>query len=127
MKLNTKVIGLVLGALVLLPGCYHIPQYKSHSFQFLHDECTYQETKHNIIVKAKILDKYDTEELFKTYSNKLFNKLSQPQIQVIYFSIHNLSANSYILPSSNGIDLNLISYEQINAKLRTNTSLKKRC
>lgn len=119
-----KKIGLLLLAgLVILPGCYRVPQYRSKSLRFLGDSSDgYRESKNGFIARVKRLTNYDKKELFGQYSKKLDRYVNGP-IEVVYVSFHNLSSQVYLLPSA-GIDLEIIPHQEIEKLMKTSTAAR---
>ena len=118
MKLDTKIIGLALGTLVLLPSCYHVPFYKKKGLRFIDTNCNYYMTTENIIVQSKRLDEYDKQELFGEYSQRLIDKKTKQAMDVIYLSINNFSTCNYLLTPSS-IDLETIPYAKVISLMKT--------
>src|SRR5688572_15476890 len=115
-----KKMSFLLVGLLLLPGCYRVPQYRNQSLRFVDDNSGYRESKQGLVLRAKRLTNYDKKELFGQYSKRLSRPLNGP-IEVIYLSFHNLSTATYILPS-NGIDLETIPHCDIARLMKTSTA-----
>lgn len=114
MKNSMRLLGTFFAGLVLLPGCMRVPLYKRKPLRCISNNCSYRTVEKNVIVRAKKLSKAEKYYLFNAY-------ISDNDLQVIYFSIHNLSDVSYIL-FQDGIDLELVSYKNVMKSLKkTNT------
>lgn len=115
-----KKISLLLAGLVLLPGCYRVPQYHSQSLRLLDDNSGYRGSCDGVVLRAKRLTNYDKKELFGQYSKRLAKPSNGP-IEVIYLSFHNLSTSTYVLPLT-GIDLEMVSHQDIAQLMKTSTA-----
>ena len=115
-----KKMSLLLVGLLLLPGCYRVPQYRNQSLRFVDDNSGYRESQQGLVLRAKRLTNCDKKELFGQYSKKL-SKPSNGPIEVIYLSFHNLSTATYILPST-GIDLEMVPHCDIAQLMKTSTA-----
>jgi hypothetical protein len=119
MKNSMRLLGLFLAIVVLLPGCMHVSTYQRKALKAVSDQCTYRGAEKNVIVQAKLLSREDKAFLFGPRHENLDDKANN-SIQVIYFSIHNLSDNFYFF-SANDIDLVAIPHQKIAQLMKTST------
>jgi len=119
MKNSKSIFGAFLALLVLLPGCIlHVPRYTRQPLSIVGDHFTYNEIQENLNVQVKQLSSLDTYYLFNDW-NKEF--LRRNGIRIVYFSIHNLSNNNYMI-SPYDIDLKQVSYKDIDRLMKKTSS-----
>jgi hypothetical protein len=116
MKNSMRFLGLFLAALVLLPGCMHVPTYQRKSLNSVSDHCTYRGAEKNVIVRAKLLSRANKKVLFGIRSTLIHDN----DLQVIYISIHNLSSVHYLL-SPTDIDLAMMPYHDVAQLMKTSS------
>lgn len=113
---NKSFLGLFLAALVLLPGCIHVPTYQRKSLKSVSDHYTYGSAEKNVIVWAKLLSREDKSALFGSRSRLIHDN----DLQVIHLSIHNLSSVHY-LSSPTDINLSMMSYREVAKLMKTSS------
>lgn len=105
--------------LIILSGCG--PRYKAKQLTPLtHTQPEFKETKNNITLAAKKLNKEEADELFDGRSNILFNK--KRPVYPIQCSVNN-GSNQTIRISKDDISLPLIGPYRASQILRTSTGL----
>jgi hypothetical protein len=115
MKKNNAFFGLFLAALVLLPGCYKIPMYRSKPLKSVSADFTYRGVENKVILQAKRLTRDDVQYLFSSRSEQL-----DGAVEVVYFSVHNLSSAHYEL-SSTDIAVPQVSYKDLARMIKTSS------
>jgi len=114
MKNSMRFFGLFLVGLVLLPSCMRVPSYRCRSLKSVSNNFMYRDVEKNVVMRAKKLSEAEKSYLFDT-------RIRDNDLQVIYFSIHNLSDELYIF-SHDGICLELVPYKNVMRILKkTNT------
>ena len=116
MKSNKSLFGLFLVGLILLPGCLHVPTYKGQSVHVMSSHSAYQDIENNVIMQVKLLSQEEQKALFGERSILIHEN----DIQVIHFSIHNVSNLHYSFSPAD-IDLAMISYRDIKKLMKTNS------
>lgn len=116
--MNKKYSGLLLAALMILPGCVPVSRYKAKSLKSIDITTGYQDSQKGVKLSVKRLTREDKKELFGDRSKKLY--LSDEHIEVLYFSLHNLSGIDYSL-SATSIDLAIMPSEKIVKLMKTST------
>lgn len=118
MKLNGKIIGLMLAGLVLLPGCMHVPSYKAVSIKSVSGNCTYRVVQKNLVVQAKLLNTAGRYTLLGERIQNIYDH------EVIYLSIHNLSGTPYVI-SSHSVDLPQVASGEVARLIKMTSSAGK--
>ena len=116
MKINDKKSGFLLAGLLLLPGCMSVPTYQRRSLNVFKNGCTYKYTEEGITVCVKQLDGPE-----KSYLLNGRLKADCDDIELLYFSIHNLNSRKYsIVPEEIGLR-QITSQEVAKALKKTNS------
>src|SRR5579871_5202749 len=116
--MNKKYSGLLLVGLIILPGCVPVSRYKEKSLKSIDTSAGYQGSQKGVKVTVKRLTREDKKQIFGDRSKRLYS--SDEHIEVLYFSLHNLSAIDYSL-SSTSIDLSIMPSEKIVKLMKTST------
>jgi hypothetical protein len=117
MNYNKSFFGLFLAALVLLPGCMHVPTYKRRSLQSVSSHSVHRDTENNVIVQAKLLSQEDKTVLFGDRGASLNNN----DIQVIHLSVDNESDAKYMLSPAD-IDFSVMSCRDVKKLMKTSSA-----
>ncbi|HLJ31013.1 MAG TPA: hypothetical protein VKU36_01120 [Candidatus Babeliales bacterium] len=114
MKTNKSFFGLFLAALTLLPGCMHVPTYKSKPLKSMETDFTYHQAEQNVIVQAKKLTAEEIQYIFGARADHLIDS-----VQVISLSVHNLSNSCYHLFVQN--DYVALSVREVARLMKTSS------
>jgi hypothetical protein len=117
MENNKSFLGLFLAVLVLLPGCMHVPTYKSRPLQSVRDHCVHRDGENNVIVQAKVLSKEEQSTLFGDRSAFIHDN----DIQVIHLAVHNSSNEKYSFSPAD-IDFSTISCRDVEKLMKTSSA-----
>lgn len=120
MKNSMRFGGLFLAALVLLPGCMHVPTYRRKALKSVSDHCTYRGSEKNVIMRAKQLRNAEKSYLFGNRSALL----GDDELQAIYISLHNLSDASYVFSCDN-IYVKQMHYHDVSRSMKKTSSMSR--
>jgi len=115
MEKKVIVTGLVLAAIVFLPGCMRVPSYKRRSLELFRNNFTYTYTDDGVTVCVKRLNCPEKDYLFNGRS-------VLGDTEGIYFSIYNLSAGDYTI-SPEDIGLVQIAYRDIQKAIKKTSTV----
>lgn len=96
MKNNKSFFGLICAILLLLPGCMHVPTYRSESLNNVDNTFTHKYIEKNVTFQAKLVTTPEVHYLFGPQNKNLVKNT-----KIIYLSINNLSETDYILAPEN--------------------------
>jgi hypothetical protein len=116
MNYNKPFFGLFLAALVLLPGCIHVPSYRAQPLKLISGNCMYRDVQGNVIMQSKKLSQSEIFSLFGERGSWLINM--QNTIRPIYLSIINHSDQVYYIEPFS-IELELMSYEFVASSMKS--------
>lgn len=115
MKNRMRFLGLFLATLVLLPGCMRMPSYKRRSLQSISNNCMYRGSEKSVIIHVKKLSHAEKNYIFDA-------RMHDNDLQVIYFSIHNLSDEAYMFPHD-GIHFELVPHKNVMKLLKKTSAI----
>lgn len=112
---NKSLFCLSLMVLVLLPGCYKVPTYRSKRLETVSADFAYRGVQENVIVQAKRLSGDDIHALFGQRADQI-----NGSFEAIYISVHNFSPIRYQLCAAD-IDLIQVSCQNIVQLIKTSS------
>jgi len=121
MKNHKGFLGLFLAVLVFLPGCLHVPTYRSRSLQSVSEHCAYRGFQKNVVVRAKCLSQAEKSYLFNGRS-----ALIDDELHAIYLSIHNLGKTPYTF-SYDSIQVKQVKSSDVTRSMKKTSSVGRLC
>ena len=113
---------IILGLLVIVPGCKRTPGYKARLLPSIIINSVYEQDKDNIRIQVKRLSKAEQNYFFGERSQLLFDRFSNNQIIPLYLSITNESQQDCTVFPHN-INLKLISYDRVFCAIKNKNGL----
>jgi hypothetical protein len=111
---------MILGLLIILPGCFKVPSYKAIYMPSVDIASVYQKTVDGVTVQIKQLNKAERDYFFGDNSTLLLKQPSDKRIVPLYIAIVNHGRHVYTISPEN-IDLELLPYDYIFNVIKVNT------